>query len=144
MSTPGLLENLKPHDVSVVNEPLDELTYIDWNSQNSGSSLVAPQFYDPLEAAFEKLEEQIKADLCDDRDVVMLPAVLPPRSVVHITLGIADMGDGSPWIPSWHELRDAHMMWTEALPDDVTVVVTHFGHQISAIMAPDDGDTERT
>lgn len=54
--------------------------------------------------------------------------------VLHVTLGIADLGDDQgPWIPDSDQLVEAHEIWQEAVPDGVNVVVSHIGEDVEVI-----------
>lgn len=53
------------------------------------------------------------------------------KTIAHVKLGIADMGEGQPpWIPGPEELEKARDEWQKALGDTYLVVATHYGTEI--------------
>lgn len=51
-------------------------------------------------------------------------------TIVHIKVGIANMGDGQPpFIPEPQVLEETRRRWQEALGDDFLVIATHFGEE---------------
>jgi hypothetical protein len=66
---------------------------------------------------------------------------LKPGDILHVQLGIADMGDGAPWIPSQEEIHRAAEDWRLIVPAGVRVIVTHIGVTTEAICASEfEGD----
>jgi hypothetical protein len=56
-----------------------------------------------------------------------------PGDVLHVRVGIEDMGDGiGPWIPTPDEVDHVKEEVEAHLPDGVTAYVTHFGVYIDA------------
>lgn len=50
---------------------------------------------------------------------------LEPGDILHVKMGVADLGDGQVWIPSSEEMEEAGKMWEEILPEGVKAVITH-------------------
>jgi hypothetical protein len=54
------------------------------------------------------------------------------KTIVHVQMGIMDMGDGQPpWIPGPEEIEEARERWQKALGEDYLVVATHFGEEVA-------------
>lgn len=61
---------------------------------------------------------------------------LKAGEILHITLGVEDLGDGQgPWIPGLEELARTYDEWSRAVPPGVAVIVTHFGERPEVINA---------
>lgn len=61
---------------------------------------------------------------------------LQPGDVLHVKVGIENMGDGMPpWIPSPDELEYTQKTFEPLLPEGVKLVVTHMGVDTTAIRA---------
>lgn len=63
--------------------------------------------------------------------------------ILHVKLGCADVGDGMSWVPTEDEMTEAHEMWTELVPEGVTVVVTHFATEVEVVPVEDEDAKER-
>lgn len=86
------------------------------------------------------LKEEIEGDwtLRSISQISVIPGTLKRGDILHVALGISYMGDGiPPWIPDDHELAEAQAAWESVVPEGVKVVVTHFGHQLRAIVRGD-------
>jgi hypothetical protein len=60
---------------------------------------------------------------------------LLPGDLIHVQLGILDLGDGMPpWIPSQGDMEHTRERWEAALPKDVRVIVTHIGERVDCIL----------
>jgi hypothetical protein len=63
---------------------------------------------------------------------------LRPGSILHIHLGIRDMGDGMPpFIPSSDDIYATKHDWEKLVPADVKVHVSHFGEVVADIIEVD-------
>lgn len=62
------------------------------------------------------------------------PLVVQPGDVVHLRIGIMDMGDGlPPFIPGEDELKHAKEEFQQVLPEGVKIIATHFGIEANHI-----------
>jgi hypothetical protein len=56
------------------------------------------------------------------------PVELREGDILHIKMGIMDMGGGlPPWIPGSDEMAGTRGLWQSIVPEGVKVVVSHFG-----------------
>ena len=92
-------------------------------------------------------KDQLADDLLtdNDRDLITSVSKLPfdMGDIVHVRMGIQDMGDGlPPWIPGERELHWVQALFEHALPPNVGVVVTHFGVEIAEVLKSNVNYTE--
>lgn len=63
--------------------------------------------------------------------------------ILHISVGILNMGDGQPpWIPGPEELGSAVAHWQKVVPEGVQVIATHFGEVPEVIQVAATDGTE--
>jgi len=62
-------------------------------------------------------------------------ATVKPGDVLHVRMGIIDMGDGMPpWIPDPEQLDKVKQELEAVLPEGVRAYVTHFGVEIDTLV----------
>lgn len=81
------------------------------------------------DVGFEEHDEGIYINVIEPTVVT-----LQPGDILHVRVGIIDMGDGqAPWIPSPDELDFFETQWAKVVPEGVKVVATHFGVDVTIV-----------
>lgn len=80
------------------------------------------------------LDEPIDLAVSDRYSSSEVISGLRSGDILHVTVGIQDMGDGrGPWIPMDEELHAVREAWLSLVPGGVRVIVTHIGEQVEVI-----------
>jgi hypothetical protein len=82
-----------------------------------------------------KLEDVLTDPVAKVVNVEIAKVSLAPGDVLHIQLGIQDMGDGlPPWLPTPEEIEFSRRYWQAFVPAGVKVLVTHCGEKIGGVI----------
>jgi hypothetical protein len=66
--------------------------------------------------------------------VIEIPKPLGEDDILHVRLGISDMGDGlPPWLPTAEEMENVRKQFEAIVPEGAKVIVTHFGVETEVI-----------
>lgn len=77
------------------------------------------------------------------KEFEVTPRVVTLRKgdILHVKIGIADMGDGrGPWVPSNDELDGLRKQLQDQFPDN-RIYVTHFGMEFSTVLRVENDET---